>query len=238
MQAGSPARLLQLLSDSDSVSLALFFFSHESQGSPDYSEYGYEPEYELQGGDKFDANAETLAKWRLEKLLANDRWQFGKYGAQNVGNWIGEFVFLSLSLSLARACPLCALVVVCRWLLRILVQGLSHAFFATMALFSKASNVKKMEQIHELTCYLVTCVRVCFRVGAGMGCRELAGVRGTGGDRGERRRRGEQLRVDDRDGAREEIRGQHQDHPQVCVGRSRRDVFFRFCLAHADRPCP
>eukprot|EP00903_Cladosiphon_okamuranus_P022143 g20364.t1 len=60
-------------------------------GSPDYSEYGYEPEYELQGEDKFDADAETLAKWRLEKLLANDRWQFGKYGTQNVGNWIGSW---------------------------------------------------------------------------------------------------------------------------------------------------
>lgn len=50
-------------------------------------------------------------------------------------------------------------------------------------------------------------------------CRELAGVRGAGGDRGERRRRGKPLRVDGRDGAREEVRGQHQDHPQVpaCV---------------------
>ena len=64
--------------------------THGAQGSPDYSEYGYEPEYELQGEDRFDADAETLAKWRLEKLLANDRWQFGKYGTQNVGNWIGE----------------------------------------------------------------------------------------------------------------------------------------------------
>eukprot|EP00752_Nemacystus_decipiens_P007403 g6621.t1 len=63
----------------------------ENYGSPDYSEFGYEPEYELQEEDKFDADAETLAKWRLEKLLANDRWQFGKYGTQNVGNWIGSW---------------------------------------------------------------------------------------------------------------------------------------------------
>ena len=60
------------------------------QGSADYSEYGYEPEYELQGDERLDADEETLAKWRLDKLLANDRWQFGKYGTQNVGNWIGE----------------------------------------------------------------------------------------------------------------------------------------------------
>lgn len=76
--------------------VSLFFFysfvilAPSTQGSADYSEYGYEPEYELQGDEKLDADAETLAKWRLEKLLANDRWQFGKYGTQTVGNWIGE----------------------------------------------------------------------------------------------------------------------------------------------------
>ncbi|CAN0180931.1 unnamed protein product, partial [Ectocarpus fasciculatus] len=59
-------------------------------GSPDYSEYGYEPEFELQGEEP-NADEETLARWRLEKLLANDRWQFGKYGTQNVGNWIGSW---------------------------------------------------------------------------------------------------------------------------------------------------
>ena len=26
----------------------------------------------------------------LARLIANDKWQFGKYGKQNVGNWIGE----------------------------------------------------------------------------------------------------------------------------------------------------
>lgn len=63
-----------------------------AQGSPDYSEYGYEPEFELQGDREQDpdADAATLAKWREAKLLENDRWQFGKYGTQNVGNWIGE----------------------------------------------------------------------------------------------------------------------------------------------------
>lgn len=60
-----------------------------AQGSADYSEYGYEPEFELQGEEP-NADEETLARWRLEKLIANDRWQFGKYGTQNVGNWIGE----------------------------------------------------------------------------------------------------------------------------------------------------
>lgn len=92
------------LSSTFSESLLVDFFqfcSHGGQGSPDYSEYEYEPEYELQGEDKFDADAETLAQWRLEKLLANDRWQFGKYGSQNVGNWIGELAHLSLSLSLS-----------------------------------------------------------------------------------------------------------------------------------------
>lgn len=69
---------------------SFFFPAPRAQGSADYSEYGYEPEYELQGDEKLDADAETLAKWRLEKLLANDRWQFGKYGTQTVGNWIGE----------------------------------------------------------------------------------------------------------------------------------------------------
>ncbi|CAM9140781.1 unnamed protein product [Pylaiella littoralis] len=75
--------------------------SSNNYGSPDYSEYGYEPEFELQGEDgDLNADAETLAKWRLEKLLANDRWQFGKYGKQNVGNWVGdwqEFVAQELS---------------------------------------------------------------------------------------------------------------------------------------------
>lgn len=66
--------------------------ANREQGSPDYSEYGYEPEFELQGDREHDPNAdaETLAKWREEKLLENDRWQFGKYGKQNVGSWIGE----------------------------------------------------------------------------------------------------------------------------------------------------
>ncbi|CAM9432049.1 unnamed protein product [Ectocarpus sp. 12 AP-2014] len=62
----------------------------DNYGSADYSEYGYEPEFELQGGEP-NADEETLASWRLEKLLANDRWQFGKYGTQNVGNWIGDW---------------------------------------------------------------------------------------------------------------------------------------------------
>lgn len=26
----------------------------------------------------------------LARLLVNDRWQFGMYGKQNVGNWMGE----------------------------------------------------------------------------------------------------------------------------------------------------
>ncbi|CAN0530011.1 unnamed protein product, partial [Ectocarpus sp. 12 AP-2014] len=62
----------------------------DNYGSADYSEYGYEPEFELQGEEP-NADEETLASWRLEKLLANDRWQFGKYGTQNVGNWIGSW---------------------------------------------------------------------------------------------------------------------------------------------------
>lgn len=72
--------------------MPLFFLcALRQQGSPDYSEYGYEPEFELQGEEGgFNADEETLAKWRLEKLLVNDKWQFGKYGSQNVGSWVGE----------------------------------------------------------------------------------------------------------------------------------------------------
>lgn len=59
-------------------------------GSSDYSEYGYEPEYEMQSENPPE-DEEMLAQWRLERLLVNDRWQFGMYGKQNVGNWMGRW---------------------------------------------------------------------------------------------------------------------------------------------------
>lgn len=40
--------------------------AHGEQGSSDYSEYGYEPEYEMQAENPPE-DEEMLAQWRLER---------------------------------------------------------------------------------------------------------------------------------------------------------------------------
>ncbi|CAM9300575.1 unnamed protein product [Laminaria digitata] len=88
--SGSSGRVGHSLWRAPTVRCAPLPAGDDNYGSSDYSEFGYEPEYEMKSEDPPE-DEEMLEQWRLERLLVNDRWQFGMYGKQNVGTWMGRW---------------------------------------------------------------------------------------------------------------------------------------------------